>query len=170
MSDLRDATKVEIWEATTEAVVFVAVRDTINGGWKHKKVTQQGSRRIQLTVEERRYNQDNIPEENMNLDPFSNGQLICVQGDAKAPNHLTDEDLISVLTLEDDDEFEAAVADFESEVIIRRLLNLAQTKASHVRFEYIRDLVDERYRVGGTQRTVQAMMDAGERLSDFVIK
>ena len=170
MSDLKEATAVEIWEAVTPSVVFVSVRDTMNGGWKQKKVSTQGPKRIQITVEERRFNQDNIPEENLHLDPFSNGQLICVQGDAKSQYHLTDDDLVTILTLEDDAAFEEAITDTTSEVILRRLLSLGQTKASHVRFEFIRDLVDERYRVGGTQKTVQAMIDAGEALQGFVMR
>lgn len=170
MSDLKEATQVEIWEAVTESIVFVSVRDTMNGGWKQKKVSTQGPKRIQITVEERRFNQDNIPEENLALDPFSNGQLICVQGDAKSPYHLTDDDLVTILTLDDEAEFESAIAETTSEVILRRMLNLAQTRASHVRYEFIRDLVDERYRVGGTQKTVQAMIDAGEALQGFVMR
>lgn len=158
---------VEIWEATTESVVFLNVKDpTKKDGWKQVKVSLQGPKRVQITLEERRFNQSQIPEENLSLDPFSNGQLICVQGEAKGGgNQLGDDDLIVILTLDDDDEFESAVTELQSEVLVRRLLGLAQTKATHNRFEFIRDLVDVRYRVGGTQTVVQQMIDDGEKLS-----
>ncbi|MEN9793037.1 MAG: hypothetical protein RL330_1115, partial [Actinomycetota bacterium] len=124
--------------------------------------------RIQITREERRYNQDMISEENIAFDPFSNGQLICVQGEAMGSNQFTDDDLITILGLEDDDGFEEAIREVESEVVVRRLLGLAETNTTHARFEFIRDLVDTRYRVGGTQKTVQQMYDDGEKVSAFL--
>jgi hypothetical protein len=170
-SALADATTAEIWEAVTDSTTFVSVRDLVNGGWKAIRVGGPGGpRRIQVTVEERRFNQDAIPEENLALDAFSNGQLLCVQGDAQSANHLTDEDLVTILGLQDDDEFARAVEDMSSEILVRRLFGLAERNGSHARYELVRDLVDRRYRVGGTQRTVQAMMDAGERLSGFVVR
>jgi hypothetical protein len=156
---------IEIWEATTDSIVFLNVKDPVKKGWKQVKVTLQGPKRVQITLEERRFNQSQIPEENLALDPFSNGQLICVQGDAKGTNMLTDDDLVTILTLDDDEGFEAAVTDLDSEVLVRRLLGLSETRATHNRFEFIRDLVDVRYRVGGTQRTVQQMIDDGEKVS-----
>jgi len=169
MSDLKEMTKVEIWEAATASSVYVKVRDQRNGGWRSQRVGGSGSKRIQLTVEERRFNQDAILDENLHLDPFSNGMLHCVQGDAKGVASMTDADLVDIIGLDDDDAFEEAVAGLESEVMVRRVLSLAEKKATNARFTFVRDLVDERYRVGGTQRTVQAMIDAGERISGFVV-
>lgn len=162
---MSDEDIIEIWEATTDSVVFLNVKDPVKKGWKQVKVTLQGPKRLQITLEERRFNQSQIPEENLHLDPFSNGQLICVQGEAKGINMLTDDDLITILTLEEDAEFETAVSDLDSEVLVRRLLGLAQTRATNTRFEFIRDLVDVRYRVGGTQTTVQQMIDDGEKVA-----
>jgi hypothetical protein len=158
-------TDVEIWEATTPSVVWLNVKDPVKKGWKQVKVSLQGPKRVQITVEERRFNQDSIPEENLQHDPFTNGQLICVQGTAMGANLLTDDDLVTILTLDGDEEFEETVNAMISEVLVRRMLGLAETQATHNRFEFLRDLVDARYRVGGTQRTVQQMIDDGEKLA-----
>ena len=160
---------VEIWEAVTEATVYIHVRDTLNGGWKAKRVGGKGAgRRLQISVEERRYNQDLIPDEGIKFDPFVNGMLICVQGD-EVQGSMTNDDLLSVLKLDDDDTFVEFINDIESEIVVRRLLAMSEKHASKSRYDSLLDLVDRRYRVGGTQRVVQEMIDAGERLQGFML-
>lgn len=158
----------EIWEAVTASAAWVQVRDRMNGGWKQVRVGGEGGpRRLQLSVEERRWNQDLVPEENIGLDPFANGQLLCVQGGAKTGNHLSDDELTAVLRDGDDATFQSTVEGMESEIVLRRLQVLAERKATMARYEFVREIVDTRYRVGGTQRAVQALLDAGEALAGF---
>jgi hypothetical protein len=80
---------------------------------------------------------------------------------------LDDDDLASIIGLEDDGLFEEEVAGIPLELTLRRLLDLAERSATVPRYTFIRDLIDERYKVGGTQRSVQEMIDAGENLSGF---
>ena len=89
--------EIEIWESTTAQTMWINVMDHLNGGWKQIRVGGDGPKRIQLTVTERRYNQDLTPEENLSLDPFANGALICVQGDARTANQYTDTQIITLL-------------------------------------------------------------------------
>ena len=147
----------EIWEATTSSHVHVLVRDRVDGGWKQVTVGGSGSRRLQLTVAERRFNQDLVPDESLGLDPFSNGMLVCVLGGAKMPAHLTDADIVALLGGDDEAAFAATVGQVTSEVLLRRMLSLAEAHASHSRFELLRDLVATRYKVGGRQPSVVEM-------------
>lgn len=163
---VKTESSTEIWQAATPARTWVWVRNQLTGGWKQVRVGGKGSRRLSLTSDERRYNQDLVPEENIQLDPFSNGQLVCVLGD-EAGTGVTDEDLTAILLLEDEAAFQQAANALESEVMVRRLLSLAEKTSTIARFTFIRDLIDMRYRVGGTQSTVQAMIDAGERISGY---
>ena len=69
----------EIWESTTEGTTWVNVRDPRNpDGWTRKKVGGKGTKRITLTVEEREFNQELVPFEKQEFDPFSNGMLIRI--------------------------------------------------------------------------------------------
>lgn len=164
MDDIKEAellNEVEIWVSTTLSTVWLWVEDRLsgrNGAWKHVAVGgPDGNPRIQLTVRERRYNQEQIPERNAHLDPFLNGKLICRQGRQQSPNGFTDEDLIRVLQVEDDALFTQALrSPLMTEIILRRLEGLAERHAASYRREQIVDLVDDLYRVGSTQRSMRS--------------
>lgn len=154
--------QVEIWEATTESSVWIWVLDTIagNGSWKIQKVGgRYGNRRIQLTVRERRYNQDRVPQQSASeFDPFLNGKLICRQGADQSPNGYTDDQLIALLTVESarDSDFETVAQSMISkEVVVRRLLALAERHAPAYRRDMLEELVDQNYRLGWTQRSLR---------------
>ena len=51
---------------------------------------------------------------------------------------------------------------FESELILRRLAEMSEKMGTLVQVEALRDLVHERYPIGGTQRTVREMLEAEE--------
>lgn len=155
-----DLDSVEIWESTTAATIWIWTLDRIagNGSWKPTKVGgPNGNTRIQLTVRERRANQERIPQANAaDHDPFINGMLVCRQGGAQSPNGYTDDQLIALLSVpgDRDADFErVATALLEREVVIRRLLALADRHAPAYRKEFLEELVDDRYRVGWTQRS-----------------
>lgn len=164
------ASDVEIWESTIDSSCWVLVRDrTAENKWKHQRVAGKGKpgHRIQLTRAEREFNSEMVPEENANLDPFKNGHLVCTSGrpaDERGRYELTDEDLMSILRVSDDEVFAEAIADIGIELPLRRLLALAEQHSTISRYAKIRDLIDGRYRPGGTQRAVAEMMAAGELL------
>ena len=163
--------EVEIWQSTTESTCWVLVKDKrTNNGWKHRRIAGKNSpgHKIQITREEREFNSEQIPEENDHLDPFRNGALVCTSGrpaEERTRYELTDEDLIGILDIEDDVLFDEAISDIGIELPLRRLQSLAETHSTMTRYIKIRDLIDARYRVGGTQRSVQEMIDAGEKLT-----
>lgn len=150
-------TAQEIWEATTEGTTYVNVRDPRNaGGWTKRRVGGRGSKRITITTEEREFNQDLVHYENRHLDPFTNGLLIQVapKDVERGENHRSDDELVTVLAIPDDDQFEKAVTLVTSEVVVRRMLALAEKRAPMMRYQFIRDLVTDRYSVGKTSRVV----------------
>lgn len=166
----QEAEETEIWEIQIPGTIFVKVRNPeIAGTWKVVRANgEKGPKRIQITASERKHNRDLIPEENEHLDPFSNGSLRCVVG-APTQNKtwLTDADLTSIIQLESDELYEAEVTDIKAELTLRRLLDLCERIGTVRRFEFLRDIVQDRYRVGGTQRSVEEMMTAGEKIQGF---
>ena len=152
-----DLESIEIWEATTNQSIWLWVEDQLvgKGSWKKQLVGgPNGRKRITLSVKERRWNQEQIPEKNAYLDPFSNGSLVCVQGeDASLSPVFTDAQLIELLAVEDDDAFGKVLENLKSEILVRRIFALSERNAASYRHDEIRDLIDERYRVGYTQRS-----------------
>jgi hypothetical protein len=170
------APETETWESTTEGTVWVHVKDArVKSGWNVKRVGGPGSgtRKVTLTTEERQYNQDQVLDDNYHLDPFLNGQLVCVKGRPatdKGRYELSDADMLAILAIESDEVFTEAVDAIEIELPLRRLLALAEKHAPMVRYEQIKTLIDTRYRVGWSQRSVREMDEAadgvtGHRLS-----
>lgn len=165
----QDRDAVEIWECTTEGSVWVAVKDPREGGWTSRRVGGKSgaSRRIQITRDERLYNQELCLDELSHLDPFTNGQLICTNGrpaGERTRYELTDVDLQAILDIDDEDIFTEAVNALEIELPLRRLLSLAERTSTIARHRIIADLVEARYRVGGTQGVVADMIAAGEHI------
>lgn len=163
--------EVEIWESTIAGTLFIQVHDPRRKGeWRPARVSGKGTgnSRLKLTRDEREFNQEMIPERNAGLDPFTNGALVCISGrpadEAKSRYELTDTDLLDLLAITDDTVFTEALEGTESELVIRRLLDLAEKHSTVARYSQVRDLVEDRYKCGGTQRTVQEMIDAGERI------
>lgn len=162
--------ETEIWEIQIPGTIYTKVRNhEIAGTWKTIKANgTNGPKRLTLLASERRYNRELIPDENAHLDPFSNGSLRCVVGEPK--NHktwLTDEDLEAIIRLESEDLYKEEVAGITLELTLRRLLDLAQRIATVSRYEFVKEVVQERYQVGGTQRAVAEMIEAGEKISGF---
>lgn len=148
----------EIWETTTGGSTYIHVKDPRNPqGWVLKKVGGRGSKRITITVEEREFNQDLVPYEKAHHDPFTNGLLVRISPKdvTRGENEVTDEDLVAYLKEEEDDVFDLYLSSLTSEIVVRRLLELSKRHAPMYRHEQIVSLVDERYRIGKTQKVVE---------------
>jgi len=165
---MADEKVIETWETTTEGTTWVSVMDPREGRYVKRRVggRQGGSRRLHISVDDRRFNQEQVVEEMREHDPFTNGQLVLISSDRAedidTTYHLTNDDLRALLSIKDSATFESEVADIKSELILRRLVEVAEKDATVAQLEFIRDLIRDRYKVGGTQRTVREMMLAGE--------
>lgn len=170
----------EVWEIMVPGTIWVWTRDVrIPGQYKKTRVGGKsgGSKKLRISTDERRYNEEQVIEEMIDHNPFRNGfmRLVSVDEDAKPDDiltnyHLTDKDLIAYFEVKDADVFGEAMKDIESELILRRLYALSVENGSVAQNEILRDLVEARYKQGGTQKTVREMiaageMDGGERLS-----
>lgn len=157
----------ETWEAQTNSTIFLYKKDRRSGDWKSERVGgPNGKARIRLTVEEREYNQEMIPEENAHLDPFKSGRLVRV--DAVSEGIATREDLVALLSSNEED-FPLVVEDIEDELTMRRLLEVAATDGRMWQVELLRDEIDDRYSVAKSQRAVLEMMQAPDGSSDEVV-
>lgn len=159
---------VETWETTGEGTVWVWVYDKREDRYVSQRVGgRAGSRRLRIRRDDRKYNQEQVVEENKQHDPFTNGMLRLVEGGDETVNtqyHWTLDDYQQLLNLKDEDTFKSEVEEIDSELIIRRLKEVAEKHGQLWQVDFLRDLIEERYRVGGTQKTVQQMIDAGENL------
>lgn len=163
--DARDV--IETWELTGDGTAWIMVWSPREKSYVKQKVSStSGTRRIRLSTEDRRYNEESIVEELSELNPFRNGMLRLTSkdpaGDIDATNHLTETELAELLEIRDMEAFSEAVASIHSELVVRRLKGLAERQGTHEQNEAINLVIDERWRVGGTQRAVQEMIDAGE--------
>lgn len=169
MATATDESKiVETWETTTEGTTYVSILDAREGRYTKRRVggKQGGSRRLHISRDDRRFNQEQVVDEMREYDPFRNGQLVLVSQDQAedidGTYHLTTEDLRALLGLKDAEVFQGEVGDLKSELVLRRLKELAETEATMSQLQFIDELIRGRYQVGGTQRTVREMMAAGE--------
>lgn len=156
-----DLTAQEIWETTTGGTTFVHVKDPRSPrAWNKKKVGGRGSKRITLTVEERMFNQEQVAYENEHLDPFSNGLLVRVMPKSieRSQYEISDEELVALLKGGEDEDFEAMVVATPSEVVLRRMLFLAERNATMYRHEVLRTAIETRFAIGKTQQVVREMM------------
>ncbi len=157
MLSQEELTQTEVWEAVADGTTWLHKKNPqVAGTWKMHKVGGRGSKRITLTVEERLYNQELVPYENEKHDPFTNGTLVRVSpAEAeRGESEVTDAQLLELFEIGSDDVFSASVEDLKSEVVLRRLLNLAEKHATMVRYNMVRDLVEGRYKRSKTQTSV----------------
>ncbi len=161
---------IETWESAVAGVVWVWVYDRREDRYIKQSVGGRiGSRQLHLTRDDRKYNQEQIPVENAGMDPFANGALRYVKAATRDEsldqhNHYTDEDLAVMFEERDTAAFTALIGDVDSELILRRLAALGETAGTQAQTAALRELLTERYPIGGTQATVREMIEAGERL------
>ena len=155
----------EIWECTTGATVWVWINDVRQGGYMKQRVGGRagGSKRLRITTDERRYNEELVIDEMADHNPFRNGLLMLISSakvdDIDISAHLTDQDLHDMLEFRDPELFEAAVAEMQHELVIRRLKALAETEGTVAQNDFLNDLLRVRYPIGGTQSVVQEMLN-----------
>ena len=161
---------IETWELAFPGMVSVWVYDRRDDQYKKQYVgARSGSKTLHISRDDRKYNQELIPDENRSLDPFLNGQLRLL-GSADRDesldvrNHLSNADLLAMFEVREVDLFNDLIEGITSEVILNRLRDLAETSATLAQSQALRDLIQKRYPVGGTQRTVREMLEAGERI------
>lgn len=165
-----DATKnIETWEITTGGTVWVWLRDPREiQGYRKQRVGGRsgGSKRLHISTDDRRFNQEQVIEEMRDQDPFTNGMLRLITenhiDDINSAYHYTDEALAAVFDDKDEKSFSATINAVESELILRRLQSIAPKYGTIAQNEALDTLIAKRYPIGGTQRSVREMIAAGE--------
>lgn len=161
---------VETWETTIAGTVFVWVYDRREDKYHHQSVGgKSGSRRLHISRDDRKYNQEQIPIEAEHLDPFTNGSLRLVGAATRDETldvryHFTDGDLEEMFEVRDLDMFMETAKEITSELILRRLQAVGERVGTQAQNDALKALVNERYPIGGTQRTIREMIEAGERI------
>ena len=162
---------VETWETAIEGTIWVWVYDRREDRYQKQAVGgRSASKRLHITRDDRKYNQEQIPVENSTLDPFTNGSLRFIDAATRDESldmryHFTDEELAQLFEIRDPVLFDEAIKGFESELILRRLAAMSEKQGTVVQVEALRDLITQRHPIGGTQRTVREMIEAGEKLN-----
>lgn len=162
-------TNVETWETTTGGTVWVWVRDPREAqGYRKQRVGgSTGSKILRITTDDRRFNQEQVVDEMLLSDPFTNGLLRKTDekhvDDVIATYHLTNDDLMQLLELKDADAFEGEITDIHSELVLRRLAALADKHATVGQRDFIQELLEKKYGKGGTQQSIREQDRPGYR-------
>lgn len=148
--------KVETWETLTPGFTSLLRHDRKTDDYEKVLVGGKSpGRRIKITVGDRRYYQSQILEENVAHDPFKNGRLRRVDGpvvdDIDETYHFTDEDYGKIIGTTNAKAFQAKVLKIDSELVLRRLKDIAEEHATATQFNFIKKILKERYPIGGPQ-------------------
>jgi hypothetical protein len=161
---------METWEIAVPGTVYVWVYDKRDDSYRKQHVGgKSGSARLHITRGDRKYNQEQIPVENRALDPFTNGALRLIESAERDEAldiryHYTNEQLVEMFEIRDPELFKSEIAEIESELILRRLYAMAEDNGTVTQVEALREVLQDRYPIGGTQKTVREMIEAGERI------
>lgn len=165
-----DDKTIETWETAIAGTVFVWVYDRREDRYHQQSIGgRSGSRRLHITRDDRKYNQEALPIENQHLDPFTNGALRLIGAGSRDETldtryHYTDEDLAQMFEIRDPELFMEAVTNVRSELVLRRIQAMCETKGTSAQSEAMREFMSTTYPIGGTQKTVREMIEAGERM------
>jgi hypothetical protein len=160
---------IETWESVVAGTVYVWVYDRREDKYIKQAVGgRSASKRLHISRDDRKYNQELVPPENRQHDPFTNGALRLKESANRDESldiryHYTDEDLKTFFEIRDEALFSEAIEAVESELILRRLEAVAEKEGTVAQHEALREVVRERYPIGGTQRTVAEMYRENER-------
>lgn len=166
-------TNLEVWEVTGEFTVWVWKHDVRNPGHMDKVRAggkAGGSKRLRLTTDERRYNEEQIVEENEGLNPFKNGLLKLIDSgklavdDIDETYHWGEEQFMAFFEIRDPNLFQEQAEEITSELIMRRLYMYGEKAATLDQIAVLKELIEDRYKSGGTQGTVQEILDEESRL------
>lgn len=165
-----DDKTIETWETAIAGAVWVWVYDRREDRYISQSVGgKTGSRRLHITRDDRKYNQEQMPYENAHQDPFTNGALRLISAATRdelldVRYHYTDADLAELFEVRDPHTFMEGVTDIHSELIVRRLLAMAETIGTQAQNQVLKEYVSQKWPIGGTQKTVREMIEAGERM------
>jgi hypothetical protein len=157
---------IETWESAVAGAVWVWTYDRREDRYvKQACGGRTGSRRLHISRDDRKYNQEQVPIENAQHDVFTNGALRFIDAATRDDSldmryHFTDVDLRTFFDLRDMGLFEEAIKEIGSELILRRLADLGQEVGTIAQNDVLRALLRERYPIGGTQKTVREMLEA----------
>lgn len=153
-------TKLEIWELTLPGRVTMTVT---NSRGRPQQISAKGKgQRLRVTAEDRQIAEEGI--RNPDNNPFRNGKLVRI--DAKdhqpAPDELSDPELQAIFELDQQD-FQETVRAL-GEVNIRRLKSMfAEVDASKSEIDFVNELIEERYAIGGSMPTYDEMQPNARR-------
>lgn len=169
-------TKAETWETITEGTIWVWLMDSRENRYRKQRVGGRagGSKRLHISTDDRRYNEEQVIDEMVDHNPFRNGAMRLVStevvpDDVDTRYHLTIEQLAAMLEIKDEALFQSEVTDIDSELIIRRLKDQAEKSGTISQLAFLNELIDQRYRLGGTQRTVKEMLDRGGQVAGTLL-
>lgn len=177
-SPSKAGTNTETWTMASEGTCWVWVKDPREGGMIKQRVGGRagGSRTLHISTDDRRFNEEQVIEEMEHHNIFKNGTLAFVSStngekaaDVDTKNQITAQDMRALLEIRDEDLFRSEVTDLSSELVVRRLKNLAEKDGTAAQNEVLTEIIEQRWKVGGTQRTVRELMDAGERIGGQVV-
>ncbi len=86
---------IETWESTVEGTVYVDVYSRREDAYVSQRIGgTTGSKRLHISRDDRKYNQERVSDENKMLDPFTNGALRLIESATRDENldtryHLT---------------------------------------------------------------------------------
>lgn len=162
----KDQKVLETWEIQVPGTIYVLKLDRRRDEYEKVRLNgTKGPKRVTLTRDDRKYNQEQIRPEYRQHDPFANGALAqVVDGELVG---ITDVELGEMLQIREMDEFEEFVSSIDNELTARRLLAVARTEGTMAQYEVVRDHIDDNWKVGGTQPTVEEMFaesSSGEKV------
>lgn len=171
---ISDADIIEQWEIVTDGTVWVWTKDVRQPGYMQKTRVggkAGGSKRLRITRDERRYNEEQIIDEMISSNPFRNGSLKLIKSrtdeavaeDVDLTYQLDNDDLLQLLSVRDDELFRSEVEGIASELILRRLYAIAEKNATVSQLEIVRAVLNDRFAVGGTQQSIREQDRPGYR-------
>ena len=151
----------EVWEITIPGRVWAHRFDRRANTYVPVAVGSNGPKRLRITADDRHYTQEQIPEENRHLDPFNNGVFVQVKNEKRLDEGIDDK-VGSVLEVDDASDFRLALESITHELLFRQIRDVVEDRGSGWQREVYFEVFDQKWRSGGTQRTVQELMDAGD--------
>lgn len=152
----KDQKVLETWEVQVPGTIYVLKLDRRKDEYVKTRLNgTRGPKRVTLTRDDRKYNQEQVRPEYVKHDPFQNGALAqVVDGELVG---ITDVELSEMLQVREMADFTDLVSSIDNELTARRLLAVARTEGTLQQYEVVRDHIEDNWKVGGTQPTVEEM-------------
>lgn len=158
---------IETWEAATEGTVWVMILDARTNSYTKQRVGgAAGSKRLRISIDDRRYNEEQVVTEMLDSNPFRNGMLRLLRTDTSVEGyesdvdvtyHLTPEQYLAYFDLRDPAIFAEEMEGIGSELVLRRLKDLGEKHATMEQLEFLRELIEKRYTNHKSQKVVTQM-------------